>query len=135
MKKATLAWLELADRDLKAAIKLAEDNYLANLALFHCQQCIEKCMKALLEENGINPPRIHSVHRLWEIVKEDTGTIIPLSEEEMDTIDNIYTDTRYPGNLGLLPSGFPSQDLATEIIKVANKVLDFTSKAIQKSET
>ena len=68
MKKATLAWLELADRDLKVAIKLAEDNYLTNLALFHCQQCIEKCMKALLEENGINPPRIHSVHRLWEIV-------------------------------------------------------------------
>ncbi len=107
MKRATLAWLELANRDLKAAIKLAEDEHLAGLALFHCQQCVEKCLKAILEEQGLKPPRVHSIHRLSTIVQEKTGVVPLLSDEEMDLIDNIYTDTGIPAALAYCPPAPP----------------------------
>ncbi len=134
MKKSTRAWLELADRDLKAAIKLAEDEHLANLALFHCQQCIEKCLKAILEEHETKPPQIHSIHRLNEIIQEKIGVSLHLSNEEMDHIDNIYIDTRYPGSLGLLPSGFPTQKQALEVATIAQKAFNTTLKLLKKKQ-
>ena len=45
MKEQAKAWMEFAARDLEAARKLADDEYLANVVLFHSQQCIEKCLK------------------------------------------------------------------------------------------
>ena len=44
---------KLADKDIKAAKKLVNDDYLANIVLFHCQQCIEKSLKAILEESNL----------------------------------------------------------------------------------
>jgi len=60
MKKGTTEWLEFANRDLEAARILLNSSYLANVVLFHSQQCIEKCLKAYLEENAIRIPKIHS---------------------------------------------------------------------------
>ena len=54
-------WLAFADRDLEAAKALIENEYLANVVLFHRQQCIEKCFKAVLEENEMHVPKVHSV--------------------------------------------------------------------------
>jgi HEPN domain-containing protein len=50
MKKATEAWLDFAHRDLEAAKLLVDHEYVSNAVLFHSQQCLEKCLKALLEE-------------------------------------------------------------------------------------
>lgn len=61
MKEKTKAWLDFAARDIEAARKLADDEYLANVVLFHSQQCVEKCLKAVLEENDQNVPKIHGV--------------------------------------------------------------------------
>jgi HEPN domain-containing protein len=59
MKKATKSWLDFAHRDLEAAKILVDNEYVSNVVLFHSQQCVEKCLKALLEENGVPVP-----HRL-----------------------------------------------------------------------
>jgi HEPN domain-containing protein len=55
MKKGTMEWLEFARRDLEAARILLNSNYLANIVMFHSQQCIEKCLKAFLEEKMMMP--------------------------------------------------------------------------------
>jgi len=130
MKLSTKSWLELADRDLKAAQKLLEDEYLTNIVLFHCQQCIEKCFKALLEEADITPPKIHGIHRLNALVQEKTPFHLPISDEEIDLIDDIYIDTRYPGSFGLLPTGFPTKEQAEEILKIAERVYRETRKIL-----
>jgi HEPN domain-containing protein len=54
MKKGTMEWLEFAERDLEAARILLNSSQLANVVLFHSQQCIEKCLKAYLEEKADN---------------------------------------------------------------------------------
>ncbi len=133
MKLSTKSWLELADRDLRAAQKLLEDEYLTNIVLFHCQQCIEKCFKALLEEADITPPKIHSIHRLNAIVQEKIPFCLPISDEEIDLIDDIYIDTRYPGSFGLLPTGFPTKEQAEEILKIAERVYLETKKLLLES--
>jgi len=70
MKRATEEWLDFADRDLEAARLLVDNEYVSNAVLFHCQQCVEKCLKALLEENDIPVPHIHHVVKLYSLLKE-----------------------------------------------------------------
>lgn len=41
-------WMEYASEDLAAAVVLAEDATCVNAACFHCQQTIEKALKAYL---------------------------------------------------------------------------------------
>ena len=79
MKKATRAWLEFAHRDLEAARLLAGNEYLSNAVLFHSQQCVEKSLKALLEENGVRVPHIHNIVKLSALLEEERN-IQTLSE-------------------------------------------------------
>lgn len=52
MKPTTKEWLKAAKDDLDAAQTLVLKQNLTNLAAFHCQQCIEKCFKAVIEETN-----------------------------------------------------------------------------------
>jgi HEPN domain-containing protein len=110
--------------DIAAAQKLLDNEYVANIVLFHCQQCVEKCLKAVLEENEIEVPKIHSVVRLYGIICEKVPESILLDENQLNMIDDIYIDTRYPSGLGLLPSGFPTKDIAIEMLKVTQSIYD-----------
>ena len=42
-------WLEIAARDLLAARLLLEQGQCLDIAGFHCQQCLEKALKAYLQ--------------------------------------------------------------------------------------
>ncbi len=124
MKKGTIEWLEFARRDLEAARILLSSNYLANIVMFHSQQCIEKCLKAFLEEKMIKIPKIHSVVTLYALITREHGASFDFNEEELDMVDLVYIDTRYPGGLGLLPSGFPTYQDAMGIFATAEKVYE-----------
>ena len=132
MKKGTKLWLDFADRDLEAARLLADDEYVSNVVLFHAQQCVEKCLKALLEENGVLVPHIHSVVKLNSLVMEEAGISLNLDEDELDLVDAVYIDTRYPSGLGLLPSGFPTREDARDILGIAEKVYKETSEQLRE---
>jgi HEPN domain-containing protein len=124
--KPVKAWIELAHRDLIAAKELINNEYLCNIVLFHSQQTIEKCLKALLEQNNINPPKIHGINKLFSLLPELIKEKITLNDFEMNLIDDIYIDTRYPSNFGLLPSGFPSQEEAREVLEIADRIFNQT---------
>ena len=125
MKDGAKAWIVFADRDLEAAKGLLENEYVANIVLFHCQQCIEKSLKAILEEHGEQVPKIHSVVRLYRIINETAeGIENRIDEDELNIVDDIYIDMRYPSGLGLLPSGFPTKEVATEVLEIAKRIYD-----------
>ena len=69
-------------------------------------------------------PRIHGIHRLSALVEDKAEYLLPLSEEEMDMLDDVYIDTRYPGGLGSLPSGFPSKQEGERFLEIAERVYD-----------
>jgi HEPN domain-containing protein len=122
MKKGTMEWLEFAKRDLEAARILLNSSHLANIVLFHSQQCIEKCLKAYLEEKAIKIPKIHSVVKLYSMIPKAESVSFDIKEDELDMVDLVYIDTRYPSGFGLLPSGFPTDTDAKELFEVAEKV-------------
>lgn len=76
-------------------------------------------MKALLEEKTLPNVKTHDLlrlHRLLqpEIAISDTATLIYLN--------SLYTDSRYPGDTGLLPEGKPTSDEALFFVTFAEEV-------------
>lgn len=105
MKQTTKEWFLAAEDDLIAAQKLSEDERLSNVVAFHCQQCLEKCFKAVIEELGKPSIKSHDLIRLL------SNASIQLSDTEFNLlaiINEVYIDARYPGDLGLLPQGKPT---------------------------
>ena len=110
MKESTNSWVEFTKRDIRAAEKLLDDDYLQNVVLFHCQQAVEKTFKAILEEHDMRIPRIHSVVTLYERFPDALKDVLQFELDELRMIDEIYIDSRYPADIGLLPGGFPNQE-------------------------
>ena len=54
--------------DLLAAKQLLTVDGLTNLVAFHAQQCIEKSMKALIEEISLPNVKTHDLLRLYRLL-------------------------------------------------------------------
>lgn len=105
MKQTTNDWLKAAEDDLLAAKTLASNSRLTNVAAFHCQQCLEKIFKAIIEEVENKTFKSHDLFRL------QNAASVQLTDDELnllEIINEVYIDARYPGDLGLLPHGKPS---------------------------
>ena len=61
MKQSTKEWIDAANDDLKTIRKLLSDTSLTNVIAFHCQQAIEKVLKALIEELSLGLARTHNL--------------------------------------------------------------------------
>ncbi|MDR3713976.1 MAG: HEPN domain-containing protein [Puia sp.] len=56
------SWLNKADHDLLSAQRLLEiEPMILDNACFHCQQAIEKCLKAFLVYHGRDVERTHNI--------------------------------------------------------------------------
>jgi len=128
MRKATLQWLESAQMDLESVAQIIALEHLTPVVAFHAQQCIEKCFKAVLEEHSKKVPKDHSTLRLYGLVKElmavdvDTGTLTDL--------DDLCIESRFPGNLGLLPNGKPTLVDARQFLEVAETIYNRIRQAL-----
>lgn len=132
MRKATLEWLKSAEMDLENIAEIVHLEHLTPIVAFHAQQCAEKCLKAVLEEHSKKVPKDHSTLRLYGLAKEliavdmDTGVLTDL--------DDLYIESRYPGDLGLLPTGKPTLGEATEFSEVARKIYDQVRRALTRED-
>lgn len=130
MKFLTREWLNAAELDLKSAIQLLQDESLTSVVTFHCQQSIEKAFKAVLVENNNEPQRIHDLLRLYKLVLE---FIDPFDDILLlKSINAAYIDSRYPGEMGLLPDGMPSLKEATNFIEFTEMVFSTIKVRLQK---
>ncbi len=130
MKEKTKGWVELAKRDLYASKKSKDDKFITNISCFHAQQAIEKILKAMLEEKDLPVPKIHDLIKLYKIVQDSFN--IKLNEENLQKISVVYVETRYPSDIGLLPSGFPSVEEANEIYNLAEGIFEDVIKFLKK---
>jgi len=120
MKQTTKNWITLAEDDLLAAKTLAGEDRLTNLVSFHCQQCLGKCFKAIIEEKDKPSIKSHDLLRL------QLNAGVKLSEPEtimLGIINEVYIDSRYPGELGLLPNGKPTLSEAEAFIQLSDNIL------------
>jgi HEPN domain-containing protein len=61
--------------------------------VFHCQQAIEKYLKALLTLSGVSAPHTHDVEKLLALLPPDKGLSIPV--ESLVAINPYAVDVRY----------------------------------------
>ena len=129
MKKLVEDWILFAERDLKTAEILIKDEYpMTNIIAFHCQQAIEKFLKAFLVEKDIPIIKTHDLIKLNNMVKEiiDLG----IDERKLMIVKQVFSESKYPGDLGLLPDGLPTDKQAKEFIEYANEVKVIISKEL-----
>jgi HEPN domain-containing protein len=98
MKKATREWVRKAEKDYRAAERLAASREsFPDQVCFFCQQSAEKYLKALLEELGRTIPKTHDLDQLSDLLL----TFHPLLRSVhrgLLYLTDFAVDIRYPGN-------------------------------------
>ena len=123
MKFIASEWIRSADIDMEAIEELKHKENLTPLVSFHAQQVIEKVFKAILEQNEVHVPRSHKLADLYKIVLKFTSIILePTENDVMDKLDQLYIETRYPSDLGLMPHGRPSVDDVEQFYILAKRI-------------
>ncbi|KIM13295.1 MAG: HEPN domain-containing protein [Sulfurovum sp. FS08-3] len=121
MKMISKEWLKASNDDMLIIEQIINIEHLTHMVAFHSQQAIEKSLKALIEEYEIDIPKIHKLIRLKKILS-DKLTIE--NDELLETLDELYIDSRYPSNMGLLPNGKPTLEEAKEFYEFAQNIFD-----------
>ena len=98
MKPATREWLLKAEKDFAVARKVLGGTRpsLADVVCFHCQQCVEKLLKARLQEAGVKIPKLHNLDALLNLVLpiEPAWAVWRTS---LQLLSGYAVDYRYPG--------------------------------------
>jgi len=100
MKRATREWVRCAEEDFDVASALFRRRTKkgANSIGFHCQQCVEKYLKARLEEAGLSVPRTHDLIALLQLLLP----IEPLWASfapALRALNDYAVKFRYPGHV------------------------------------
>jgi len=114
LKELVLEWLQKARQDLDSAKFLSDMKPLPKGIIgFHCQQAVEKCLKAFLVLHDIEPPR--STDLLYLKTKCRSMEGLPEVDDSILSRLNPYAvEHRYPGEITVNESDVLS-DLAMTI--------------------
>jgi len=128
-KKIHEIWQQHAADDLKSAEVLL-GAMIYNMVCFHAQQAVEKILKALLAAANQPIPRIHNLVRLRRLVEDALGYTLEIDEEALMFLNDVYLDSRYPADLGILPAGLPDAEDAQRAYDSAFKLHDLIKSFI-----
>ncbi|MBA3976262.1 MAG: DNA-binding protein [Candidatus Solibacter sp.] len=73
-------WVRKAEHDLEAVRRIlaVEQGCPFDVACFHCQQAVEKYIKAVLTMESIPAPRTHDLEQLAALLPKDKQLSVPL---------------------------------------------------------
>jgi HEPN domain-containing protein len=95
---AVAQWLSRARSDWAAVeILLASGRAPAETVCFHCQQYVEKLIKAVLTCHGIEAPKTHDLRRLIQLAEPFVPELSSLADAS-DSLTVHGVQTRYPGD-------------------------------------
>jgi HEPN domain-containing protein len=92
--KETLLWLKWADTDYRSARLLLLQGLLVQGAAFS-NTAIEKYLKSLFAHRDRPIPHSHRVARLYELIKNETGSNLDVNESYLRLLEKAYK-LRYP---------------------------------------
>ncbi len=98
MNVLTHEWVKKAEDDLTIAGRefRARKNPVYDGVCFHSQQCAEKYLKAYLNEQGIEAPRIHNLLDLLKLCKEFDSSL-EILQPDLRVLERFSVGVRYPG--------------------------------------
>lgn len=110
-------WLEKAERDIKSAKILKEHDCGNDVVAFHCQQSVEKSLKAYLMSKGEGIVSGHSLIYLCKL-SEKHDSEFKKYIKDCGFLNQYYIETRYPADNPLIVSDYEAE----ECIEIADKV-------------
>ena len=129
MNKATIdfinQWLAKANEDLLVIEKLTEYEIIATSSVcFHCQQAVEKFLKAFLITNGVDIKKTHNIEYLLSECSDIDKEFAAIDPKELS---DFGVDARYPGDMYI-----PDKDETLEYKDIAFEIKDFVENKIDK---
>jgi len=126
--ETALEWFYFADADFDSA-QILNNAYrrYSKIICYHCQQAVEKYLKAFLCYNGVIPPKIHALE-----------TLCALCSEFDSSFNNIAKDCAYLSPFAV-HARYPLEIEITDVnivksLEIAQKVKDFTPIAGSKAK-
>jgi HEPN domain-containing protein len=128
MRKATEQWMEDAEDELASA-RILHEHGKTRAVCYHCQQSVEKCLKALIIEKGDAPEKVHDIVELFRHAQR-LGWTIAMEMDDAILLNSAYKE-RSASEEGLLPHGEPTQADAARALEAASSVSDSARQLIE----
>jgi HEPN domain-containing protein len=99
MNPAVAEWVSKAEGDFLTAGRELRARKFPNYdaVCFHTQQCAEKYLKAILQENGKRIPKIHFLLELLAMILKSDGSYEFL-KADLEVLEEYAVRFRYPGH-------------------------------------
>jgi HEPN domain-containing protein len=123
------AWV----RKLESDLKIARDEMMASdpatdAVCFHCQQAVEKGLKAFLVSKGLEIRRTHDLTILLQLCLEDNPQLGELVGLGVDVLSRYAVDIRYPDDFYM-----PEIDETRKAIDLAEKAVAIIKRCLPGS--
>ena len=109
-------WLEMATEDLEGARRLTD---LPHVCSFHCQQAVEKGIKALLVLREVEFARTHDIDILMRQLGDLRLTPGHIDSADLAALTRFAVDTRYPPETSTTREAEEALDLAEQFLEWA----------------
>lgn len=118
-------WLIKANEDVLVVEKLTEIEMVANAsACFHCQQAVEKFLKAFLISNDVEIRKTHNIEYLLSECADIDSDFISVDSKELS---DFGVDVRYPGDMYV-----PSSEETIEYKNIALEIKNLVEEKIKR---
>lgn len=117
-------WLAKAESDIRASEKLATDELVWDVAIYHTQQCAEKALKSFLAWSKSPLEKTHNLVKLLELCINIDAEFIKL-RDEAEVLTPFLTAFRYPDT-----ELYPEQQVLDDAIVKAKKILEFVKEKL-----
>lgn len=115
-----------AGNDLRSAADLIRSQTPAtDVICFHCQQAVEKAIKALLVLHQIDFRKLHDIGQLLELLRCSPTPPSDVQTHGLDSLTRFAVETRYP-------PGEASPDEASRALELAKEFLEWVKGALDR---
>lgn len=123
MNPLTLEWVEKAEKDY-AAVKWLQQAPIPDydIICFHIQQCIEKYLKAWLQEANLPIPRSHDLKELLVSIVP-TVPLWQTWEPDFSEISKHAVATRYPGDSATADTAMHAMQICDQVRRAIREQL------------
>lgn len=126
MKPLTKEWFEKAEGDLATAERECRARKMPNYdaVCFHAQQCVEKHLKAFLQEHDTEFSKTHNLSMLLDKVVI-IAPMLEILRPSLQTLNIYAVEYRYPGESA-------DKDMAKKALKLCRNVRNALIELIVK---
>ena len=130
--ETTIEWFNFADADYDSAIILNNAHRKHNeIICYHCQQAVEKYLKAFICYNGIIPPKIHVLEILCASCSKFDLSFDQIAKE-CAYLSPFAIHSRYPLEMEITGSNTAKALEIAEKVKNFRPIAELKEKLIQE---